>query len=406
MRLISLALALVLVVAIGLALAPERARSAPPASLPVIVVFRDDVSFEPGRGFFHADDRAQANPEAWAYLDRGVAGTVQALEVSHGFRATHIFTHAIRGFSASLTARQIQALEQDPTVAYVEPDGTMRTQAQTLPWGINRIEADVSSTIAGNGGGAVGNVHAYVIDTGIDVRHADLAVVRHVNFASGQNTDCNGHGTHVAGTIAAKDNTSDVVGAAPGAPLTGVKVLGCSGSGYTSWVIKGVDWVTANALRPAVANMSLGGGLSTALDDAVKRSAASRVFYAIAAGNSGGDACQSSPARAARGTTGIMAAGATDSANRDASWSNTGPCVDVWAPGVSILSTRRNGGTTTMSGTSMAAPHVAGTAALYLSSHPAAASETVESALKADATATGTTANDGAPITLVNAAGY
>jgi subtilisin family serine protease len=155
-----------------------------------------------------------------------------------------------------LTARQIARLEGDPRVAYVEADGVMTAVAQTLPWGIDRVDADISSTVAGDGAGAVSNVHAYTIDTGIDWLHTDLNVVRHVRFTRRPNRDCNGHGTHVSGTMAAEDNADFVVGVAPGAPLTGVKVLGCSGSGTTSAVIKGVDWVTANAIKPAVANMS------------------------------------------------------------------------------------------------------------------------------------------------------
>src|SRR5262249_40298001 len=150
-------------------------------------------------------------------------------------------------FSARLNARQIQDLRNDPMVAAVEPDGDMAIVGQTLPWGINAIDADISSTLAGNGSGAVSNVNVYVIDTGVDMNHADLNVVGFVNFANGPNTDCNGHGTHVAGTIAAKDNTQDVVGVAPGAPIFAVKVLGCNGSGSTSGVIKGIDFVTANA---------------------------------------------------------------------------------------------------------------------------------------------------------------
>lgn len=259
--------------------------------------------------------------------------------------------------------------------------------------------------MAGNGSGAVTNVNAYIIDTGIDTAHTDLSVVNHVNFAGGPNKDCHGHGTHVAGTVAATDNTSDVVGVAPGAPLTGVKVLGCGGSGTTSGVIKGVDWVTANAITPAIANMSLGGGVSDSLDAAVKNSADSGVFYSIAAGNSGADACNYSPARA--GTyNGVMTTAATDQNDQDPNWSNFGPCVDIWAPGVSILSTKKGGGTTTMSGTSMAAPHVGGTGALYLSSHTGASAATVESKLKADAVTTDTTSNDGQPITLVYARWY
>jgi subtilisin family serine protease len=205
--------------------------------------------------------------------------------------------------------------------------------------------------------------------------------------------------------VAAEDNTQDVVGAAPGAPLTGVKVLGCGGSGTTSGVIKGIDWVTANAVKPAIANMSLGGGASTSLDTAVKNSADSGVFYSIAAGNSGANACNYSPARA--GThNGVMTTAATDSSNKEASWSNFGSCVDIWAPGVSILSTRKGGGTTTMSGTSMAAPHVGGTGALYLSSVSASPAD-VENRLKLDAESSmGTKSKDGRTITLIDAGAY
>ncbi|MFO7573296.1 MAG: S8 family serine peptidase, partial [Gaiellaceae bacterium] len=169
----------------------------------------------------------------------------------------------------------------------------------------------------------------------------------------------------------------------------------------TSGVIKGVDWVTANAKKPAIANMSLGGSVSAALDDAVKKSASSGVFYALAAGNSGADACNSSPARVGAGTNnGIMTVAATDSADKEASWSNYGSCVDIWAPGVSILSTKRGGGTTTMSGTSMASPHVGGGGALYLSSNTGASPTTVESALKGAATTvTANKSKDGRTIT-------
>jgi subtilisin family serine protease len=279
----------------------------------------------------------------------------------------------------------------------------MSIVAQTLPWGINKVDADVSSTIAGNGTGAIDNVNVYVIDTGIDTAHADLRVVSHVNFASGPNRDCHGHGTHVAGTVAARDNTSDVVGVAPGARLTGVKVLGCGGTGSTSGVIAGVDWVTANAAKPAVANMSLGGSASQALDDAVRRSATAGVFYALAAGNEGANACTRSPARAGAGTNnGIMTIAATDSSDREASWSNYGSCVDLWAPGVSILSTRRGGGTTTMSGTSMASPHAAGGGALYLSSHTGDSPLAVEGALKSAATITANKSKDERTITRLN----
>jgi aqualysin 1 len=376
-------------------------------AFPVIVVFNENVSFDAFRPNYRADDRAEANPDAWGYLDRGVAGYVQSLEARSGFRADHVYSHALRGFAARLTAHQIADLESDPRVAYIEADGTMVAIAQTLPWGIDKIDADISSTRAGDGSGAITNVNSYVIDTGVDAAHTDLYVVNHVNFASGPNTDCHGHGTHVAGTVAAKDNAQDVVGVAPGAPTTGVKVLGCGGTGSNSGVIKGVDWVTANAKKPAVANMSLGGGASQAVDDAVVKSANSGVFYAIAAGNDGADACNYSPARAGAGTdNGVMTVAATDSADKEASWSNYGNCVDIWAPGVSILSTRKGGGTTTMSGTSMASPHGAGGGALYLSSSSGSSPSTVESSLKSSATSTGTTSKDGRAIKRLYVGGY
>jgi subtilisin family serine protease len=377
------------------------------ARLPVIVVFNDGVNFQGFAASYRPDQRAAADPPAWGYLDRGVAGAVQGLERGNGFQADHVFSHSIRGFSASLTARQIQDLENNPMVQNIEPDGTMSIVAQTLPWGIDRIDADTSTTAAGNGSGAVSNVNVYIIDTGIDTRHGDLNVVKHVNFAGGPNSDCHGHGTHVAGTVAAIDNASDVVGVAPGARLTGVKVLGCGGTGTNSGVIKGIDYVTANAVKPAIANMSLGGGASNAVDNAVRASVAQGVFYSIAAGNSGANACNSSPARAGAGAdNGIMTTAATDSADQEASFSNYGSCVDIWAPGVSVLSTKKGGGTTTFSGTSMAAPHVGGSGALYLSSKPAASPALVESMLKNTATSTSKKSKDGRTITVVSVATF
>ena len=376
-----------------------------PAAFPMIVVFRDDA---PLAGFVgRSDERGRADRAAWGYLDRGTLGAVQALEARGGFRADHVYSASIRGFAARLTAAQIQALEEDPMVDYVEQDGTAHTSAQTLPWGINKIDADISSTLAGNGSGTISNVRAYVIDTGVDQAHTDLNVAGFINFAGGPETDCNGHGTHVAGTIAAKDDTNYVVGVAPGAPVYGVKVLGCSGSGSWSNIIKGIDWVTANAQKPAIANMSLGGGANNAVDDAVRRSAASGVFYALAAGNEGVDACTRSPARAGAGTNnGIMTVAATDSNDREASWSNYGTCVDIWAPGVSIPSTWKGGGTKTISGTSMASPHVGGGGALYLSSHTGASPSSVESALRSAAVSTGTRSKDNRAITREYVGGF
>jgi hypothetical protein len=354
------------------------------------------------------------------------AGISEAIAGRHarllGLGITHVYGSALSGYAANVPAGVIGALRALPEVAYIAPDLPMHaTQllppifgppppppAQTLPWGIDRIDADISSTQAGNGSGEITNVNAYVLDTGI-ASHSDLNVVGRVDFiGSGLlgglggnqgNTDCHGHGTHVAGTIAARDNTTSVVGVAPGARLTAVRVLGCSGSGATSAVIAGIDWVTANAVKPAVANMSLTGGANQALDDAVRRSVTSGVFYALAAGNSGANACNDSPARAGGGVdNGIMTVAATDTNEAEASFSNFGSCVDVWAPGVNILSTSRSGGTTTMSGTSMASPHVAGGGALRLSTAPALSPASVEANLRSLATPMSTTSKSGAQI--------
>lgn len=323
----------------------------------------------------------------------------------YGARVLHTYQHALKGYAARIPDRRLDEVRTDSKVYFVEPDEMVYAEAQVLPWGIDRVQADLSSTRAGNGSGAVSHVHAYVIDSGI-YRHADLNVVKHVNFTGdGKNTDCYGHGTHVAGTVAAKDNSRGVVGVAPGAPLTGVKVLGCSGTGALSGVIKGVDWVSAHARKPAIANMSLGAGPhpSKALDDAVRTSARSGVFYSVVAGNKGEDACLHSPARAGAGTNnGIATVAATDRSNREASFSNYGRCVDIWAPGVRILSTKLGGGTITMGGTSMAAPHVGGGGALYLSSHTRASSSTVESALTSNALRPGTRSKDSRAILLEN----
>jgi len=322
-----------------------------------------------------------------------------------GLEVSQTYRHALKGFAARIPAGRLDDVRADDRVAYVEQDKIMTATAQSLPWGVDRIEADRSSTFAGDGSGEVSNVNAYIIDTGIDQDHPDLNVVNHVNFQGKKNADCNGHGTHVAGTVAAIDNASDVVGVAPGAPLTGVKVLGCKGWGYTSNVIKGVDWVTENAEKPAIANMSLGGGTSRALDEAVKNSADSGVLYSIAAGNEGRGTCKQSPARVGK-HDGVVTTAATNSSDEETSWSNYGSCVDIWAPGASILSTKLGGGTTTLSGTSMASPHVGGTGALYLSKHPSSTPSAAETALKTDAVATGADSKNGDPIKRVYAGGY
>jgi subtilisin family serine protease len=319
-----------------------------------------------------------------------------------------VYSNALEGFSAKIADDSVAAVRANPRVAYVERDGVVRAAAQTLPWGVDRIQADRSSTRAGNGRGAVSNVNVYIIDSGVDRSHPDLNVVRHVNFrGDGRNRDCSGHGTHVAGTVAAKDNARAVVGVAPGARVTGVKVLSCDDTGTRSMIIEGIDWVTAKATKPAVANLSLTGPPSRALDAAVRRSVARGVFYSVAAGNQDRNACNFSPARAAAGTNnGIVATAATNKSNAERPGSNFGRCVDLWAPGAEIRSTKRGGGTTLMSGSSMAAAHVGGAGALYLSSRTRGAPAAVERALKADSVRTRKFSEDGRRIRLLHVGGY
>jgi subtilisin family serine protease len=347
-------------------------------------------------------DESVDNPRQVA---QGIEGRQEGLEV--GF----VYGAAIEGFSAEIPDDSVDEVRNNPRVAYVERDTVMRVEAQTLPWGVNRIGADESSTVAGDNKGTVSGVNFYVIDTGIDKKHGDLNVVKHVNLRSdGKNWDCDGHGTHVAGTLAAKDNRRNVVGVAPGARLTAVKVLNCRGIGSKSRVIAGINWVTRHAQKPAVANISVGGGASQAVDDAVEASADSGIFYSVSAGNQDKDACNRSPARAGDGTDNgiVTTAATTKKSGAEAGYSNHGSCVDLWAPGNRILSTKLGGGTMLSSGTSMAAPHVGGTAALYLSipANALASSVQVETELKEQADPTGKTSDDRSPIQLVDASEY
>ena len=315
----------------------------------------------------------------------------------YGASVEHVWSSALHGYSAVIPNDRVAALRADQNVAYVELDGIATTTAQTLPWGVDKIDADVSSTLAGNGSGAITNVDGYVIDTGIDTSHPDLNVVEFRQYANGPPRDCNGHGTHVAGTIGARDDAAGVVGVAPGIRLHAIKVLNCAGSGSWSDVISGINYVAGTTTRPAVANMSLGGPQNTAVDDAVKGAAARGVFFGVAAGNDGADACAHSPA-AAGTSSGVDTVAATDSSDIEASWSNYGNCVDIWAPGVSIYSTYKSGSYATLSGTSMATPHVVGGAALYLSSHTTASPGAVETALHDGATTTSKKSKDGRTI--------
>ena len=338
-----------------------------------------------------------------------------------GFDAGFVYTEALEGFSAEVPDDSLDDVRNNSRVAYVERDEVVTAFDQKVPWGIRRIGANVSSTRAGNGSGKVKGVNIYVIDSGI-ATNPDLNVVkRHNLLARGPDTDCYRHGTHVAGILAARDNRIDVVGVAPGAPLTSVKVLDCHGHGTARNVIAGIDWVTKDVKgpdgragttddkKPAVVNMSLGGDKLRALNTAVRNSAASGVFYSLAAGNERRNACKISPAMTGAGTNnGILTTAATNQADKEPSWSAFGRCVDLWAPGVNILSTWLGGATKTISGTSLAAPHAGGTAALYLSTDPPASSPVgVESRLRSDSKRIiGNTSKNGAPIRLVNARRY
>ncbi|MEV3993075.1 S8 family serine peptidase [Streptomyces sp. NPDC049837] len=316
-------------------------------------------------------------------------GSTRAADL--GVTPQHTYRSALDGFSTTMSKAKAAALAADPRVAYVEQNQTVRLNA-TQPnatWGLDRIDQrdlPLSTTYTYNT--SASNVNAYIIDTGIRTSHSEFggrAVVGTDTVGGGQNgQDCQGHGTHVAGTVGGK-----TYGVAKAAKLIAVRVLDCNGSGTTAGVIAGVDWVTANAVKPAVANMSLGGSANTSLDNAVKRSIASGVSYAIAAGNGNilglpENACNTSPARVPEAIT----VGATDNADRRASFSNYGTCVDLFAPGVKVTSAWRTSdtATNTISGTSMAAPHTAGVAALYLSKHPTASPAQVRDALVNNAT--------------------
>jgi subtilisin family serine protease len=345
---------------------------------------------------------------------RGTSPAVHSLGTGRVLRSFH----AIPGYAAQLTAAEARRLAADPSVRSVEQDrrvriagaqgnpargedrriaGTQGTPAseqdrrvwvagtQKNPaWGLDRIDqraTKVSGSYTPTDDGSA--VHAYVIDTGIRISHQEFGgrATYGYDFADGDSnaSDCNGHGTHVAGTIGGTH-----YGVAKKVRLVAVRVLDCDGGGYLSDVIDGVDWVTENAVRPAVANMSLGGGLSPSLDFAVEESIASGVTYVVAAGNENTSATSSSPADVAAAIT----VGATDGGDRRAYFSNYGGAVDIFAPGVNIRSSVSDGNTATAvySGTSMASPHVAGAAALILDASPSLSPAQVAARLLANAT--------------------
>jgi subtilisin family serine protease len=317
-----------------------------------------------------------------------VPEVAQALALQHGATVLQTYSHALSGFAVQANEAAARALAARPEVDFVVEDGEVHAMA-TQPnatWGLDRIDQinlPLNGSYSYNGTGA--GVHAYIIDSGIMTSHPDFGGRASVDFTAindgyGAN-DCNGHGTHVAGTVG-----GSTWGVAKGVRLHSVRVLGCTGGGSVSGIISGLDWVAANHVKPAVANMSLGGRTNDALDAAVRNTIAAGVTIVVAAGNNSPtiDACYISPARVAEAIT-VGSVDSTDSrflGNSEVyDGSNFGPCLDVFAPGVDIVSAALDGTSRRATGTSMAAPHVAGAAALYLQSNPRASPATVATAI-------------------------
>ena len=364
---------------------------------------------------------AQAGNYIVVLEDGALARTVSAAHADRfGFDLGHVYSTALQGYSAAMTAETAGLVEALPGVAWVQGDTPVAATAQTTPTGINRSDADLSPTAAVNGVDQRVNVDVAVIDTGVDLNHPDLNVntagaKNCTVFGLGSADDDHGHGSHVAGTVGAVDNTTGVVGVAPGARIWPVKVLNAAGSGLNSDVICGIDYVAAHANEIEVANMSLGGGgeddgncgasNDDAMHAAICEAVANGITFVVAAGNDSEDASASTPAAydevvtvsALADFNGQPGGGAASTCRADqddtfASFSNYGADVDIIAPGVCINSTSMMGGYATLSGTSMAAPHVAGGAALYAANNPSATPAQVKAALIASGT---TNWNDG-----------
>ena len=336
----------------------------------------------PGQYIVVLDNVAAGEPGPYSQAEQ----ITDVLVAAYGGKVKAHYKHALNGYAAEMTEDEALALSEDPRVQFVEEDQVYTADATQsgATWGLDRIDQrnrPLSGTYTYNWTGS--GVRAYIIDTGIRTTHSQFggrAAVSADFVGDGRNgQDCNGHGTHVAGTVG-----GSTYGVAKSVSLRAVRVLNCQGSGTTSGVISGVDWVRANHIKPAVANMSLGGGASSALDTAVNNAINAGVTFAVAAGNENQNACNVSPARTAAAIT----VGATTSTDARASYSNFGTCLDLFAPGSSITSawSTSDTATNTISGTSMASPHVAGVAALYLQGHTTASPATVRNAIVNGAT--------------------
>lgn len=327
------------------------------------------------------EDAARLANEARSTVPE-VASVAHSIARAHGLSVEQSFSHVLRGFVVRADDRALVRLLMDPRVAFVEEDGVVRLKQTTQPsatWGLDRVDQrdrPLNGTYVYDTTAA--NVYTYIIDTGVRPTHVDfgnrvLSGFSSINDGRGSN-DCNGHGTHVAGTVA-----GNTWGVAKAARIVPIRVLDCQGSGSNAGVIAGMDWVAANHIKPAVANMSLGGGASTATDNAVTAMRNAGVTVVVAAGNENQNACNVSPARSPNAIT----VGATTNTDARSNFSNWGSCVNIFAPGSSITAPwhTSNTATNTINGTSMAAPHVAGAAALFLANNPNATPAQVEAAI-------------------------
>jgi serine protease len=336
---------------------------------------------------------------AMNFRQQAVQAASSDLAGLHNAKVKQRYHAAITGFVADMSQRDMQRLAADDRVDYVEQDQMMHINAtQTgATWGLDRVDQaslplNSQYTYTSTGAG----VTAYIVDTGILSSHSDFggrvgSGYTAINDGNGTG-DCNGHGTHVAGTVG-----GTTYGLAKSVSLVPVRVLDCNGSGTNSGVIAGVDWVAQNASFPAVANMSLGGGDSTALDNSVNNAINAGISFVVAAGNSNSDACSGSPNKVPAALT-IASSTSSDSRSSFSSW---GSCIDLFAPGSSITSTWSNGGTNTISGTSMASPHVAGAVALYLQTNSSATPSQVTSAIKNNAVSGKISSANGSPNLLL-----